>query len=284
MKKNNSKKRFYVELNFIPKEYSLNGGISIKEVECCDPLLIEEQKDLIGFCFFEVDQWFSDDKSASFSVMGERTGMYYFGERVTLEALLKDADNDFIKKLQLDYLNRFGVEEAIFCEKAGKVITSVKDADKTIDEVRIERLNAEANTIFINQKDFVEGIAMVLEEKHNHVDIVVSDELVPISDVLTGEEVDNETDIVRTYDVYVDEYKLFSTMGIVHDDRLGLYDRDTYFRLSTALELASSLYQEFPFLEGAMQKLKFVLAKDRNANVIEGLTGKKLDEKKKTLK
>ena len=38
-----------------------------------------------------------------------------------LEALLKDAANDFIKKLQLDYLNRFGIEEAIFCENAGKV-------------------------------------------------------------------------------------------------------------------------------------------------------------------
>lgn len=280
MKKNNSKKRFYVELNFIPKEYSLNGGISIKEVECCDPLLIEEQKDLIGFCFFEVDQLFSDDKSASFSVMGERTGMYYFGERVTLEALLKDADNDFIKKLQLDYLNRFGVEEAIFCENAGKVITSINEADRTVDEVRLEKLNEEANKMFINQKDFIEGIAMVLEDKNNHVDIVISDEEVPICDFLTGEDVDNETDIVRTYDVYCDEYKLFSSMGIIHDDRLGLYDRDTYFRLSDAEVLAKSLYQEFPYLEGAMQKLKFILAKDKDADIIEGLTGKKLNDKK----
>ena len=284
MKKNNSKKRFYVELNFIPKEYSLNGGISIKEVECCDPLLIEEQKDLIGFCFFEVDQWFSDDKSASFSVMGERTGMYYFGERVTLEALLKDADNDFIKKLQLDYLNRFGVEEAIFCENAGKVITSVNKNDRTIDEVRIERLNEEVNKVFINQKDFIEGLAMILEERKNHVDIVVSDEKIPICDCLTGEEVDNETDIVRKYDVYVSEYKLFSTMGIIHDDRLGLYDRDTYFRLSDAEKLASSLYQEFPYLEGAMNRLKLALARDREVDVIESITGKKQDEKKKTLK
>ena len=31
MKKNNSKKRFYVELHFNPKEYSLNGGISIND-------------------------------------------------------------------------------------------------------------------------------------------------------------------------------------------------------------------------------------------------------------
>ena len=67
-------------------------------------------------------------------------------------------------------------------------VSAVSEEDRTIDEVRIERLTREANTIFINQKDFVEGIAMVLEEKHNHVDIVVSDELTPISDVLTGEE------------------------------------------------------------------------------------------------
>ena len=106
----------------------------------------------------------------------------------------------------------------------------------------------------------------------------------PISDVLTGEEVDNDTDIVRTYDVYVDEYKLFSTMGIVHDDRLGLYDRDTYIRLSDAEELASSLYQEFPYLEGAMNNLKLSLAKNRDVDVIEGLTGKKLDNRQKTLK
>ena len=282
MNKNNVKKRFYVELHFNPKEFSLNGGISVREVDCCDPLLIEEQKDLVGFCFFDVDVWFSGN--AMLSTMGSHSGMYYFGDRVTYESLVVGAEKDFLKKLQLDYLNRFGVEEAIFCENAGKVITSVNKEDRTIDEVRIERLTREANTIFINQKDFVEGIAMVLEEKHNHVDIVVSDELMPISDVLTGEEVDNETDIVRTYDVYVDEYKLFSTMGIVHDDRLGLYDRDTYIRLSDAEELASSLYQEFPYLEGAMNNLKLSLAKNRDADVIEGLTGRKLDNKQKTLK
>ena len=284
MKKNKMKKRFYVELHFVPNEYSLNDGISVEAVECCDPLLIEEKNDLLGFCFFEVDQCFSDDNMMSFSVIGERSGMYYFGERVTLNGLLKDVENDFIKKLQLDYLNRFGIEEAIFCENAGKVITLLNKNDKTMNEVRVERLNSEANTVFINQKDFIEGIAIVLEENHNHIDIVVSDEEVFISDVLTGEDVDNETDIVRIYDVYADGYKLFSTMGIVHDDRLGLYDRDTYFRLSDAEVLVSSLYQEFPYLEMAMNKLKLGLAKDKKIDVVEGFTGKKIDNKKKTLK
>ena len=50
------------------------------------------------------------------------------------------------------------------------------------------------------------------------------------------------------------------------------------------MKLASSLYQEFPYLEGAMNNFKLSLAKNRDVDVIEGLTGKKLDNKQKTLK
>lgn len=272
-------KTFYVEKLFNRNEFDLNGGLEVHRVDECDPLLISEEKDLVGFRFLEVDEVIIGDQRVSLGIPKQISGMYYFGDRITYKDLV-DAGDDFFKKLQLDYLNRFGVEEAIFCEKAGRVISCIDRIDKTMDEVRIERINEAANRMFINQKDFLEGIAEVLEKRHNTVDIIMWDELIPIADCITGEEVDNMESVVRNYDVYINGYRTFSSMGIIGDDRLGLYDKDTYFRLSEASELASSLYQEFPYLEGAMYNLKLSLAKDVATDIKEALTGQGKNKRK----
>lgn len=278
MEKDNTKvvRTLYVEKFFNRNEFDGSGGFEVYKVDSRDPLMIPEEKNLIGFRFFEVEEMTVDgNHKISLEPMKNYSGMYYFGERVTYKDLIGVADTDFLKRLQLDYLNRFEVEEAIFCENAGRVISCIAPEDKTIDEAKIERINEEANTIFINQKHFLEGVATLLEANHNNVDIVMSDVLSPIADCLTGEAVDDMGDVIRTYDVYINGYKSISSLGIVGDNRLGLYDRDTYFRLDTAETLIGSLYQEFPYLEGAMHDLKLALASDRDIDVSKALVGSK---------
>lgn len=269
----------YVEKIYNRSQIDANGGREVCRVESRDPLMIDEEKDLIGFRFFDVKKTKHDDNHKDdFGPLTNYSGMFYFGERVAYRDLIFAADGDFIKKLQLDYMNRFELSEAIFCEKSGRVISCINEDDKTIEEVKIERVNEQANAIFISQKDFLSGIGCVLEANGNYIDAITSDVVCPISDTITGDSVDSMISIVRTYDLYVNGYKTISSSGIINDDRLGLISRDTYFRLSDAETLVSPLYQEFPYLEGTMYKLKLALANGSDNVDVKGiLTG---EEKK----
>ena len=56
--------------------------------------------------------------------------------------------------------------------------------------------------------------------------------------------------IIRTYDLYVNKYKVLSSSAVINRNSMGLENIDTYIRLSDALELVMPLYQEYPYLEG----------------------------------
>lgn len=251
--------------HYVEKIFNFNvvseGGCyrEISRVDSRNPLLIEEEKGLIGFRFFDMEERNTNECSfCDLECQLNYSGMYYFGERITYKSL-DLVDGDFLKKLQFDYLSRFDLEEAIFCGKTGKVISVIAPEDKTIEEVKNEEVSKKASTIFINQKQFFVKLEEVLQLHGNDVDVVVSDVIWPIADVITGDSIDDMSSIVRIYDLYVDEYKVLGSSAIVNDDRMGLFDKDTYIRLCDALNLVSSLYQEFPYLEKMMYDFKVKL-------------------------
>lgn len=74
--------------------------------------------------------------------------MYYFGERVTYKDLTLIHKDNFIKRMQRDYLSRLGIDEAIFCENANRIIYNINPKDKTIDGLKLERLNEKSKLNF----------------------------------------------------------------------------------------------------------------------------------------
>ena len=85
---------------YVEKVYNRDANSNNKEqykfykVNTKNPLMIEEEKDLIGFRFYDVDE------------KGNKTnysGMYYFGERITIkELILIDIDKEKTKGEEMD--------------------------------------------------------------------------------------------------------------------------------------------------------------------------------------
>lgn len=248
---------------YVEKVYNIstnNGSkekYEIQKVDTKNPLMIEEEKDLIGFRFYDVDE--KGNKT-------DYSGMYYFGERITIKELIL-IDNDFIKQMQRDYLVRRGIEEAIFCENANRIICCIDSNDRTIDEVKLERIKEQARAIFINQREFLNRIIDLLEKYGNDVDIVMLERYYPIADVITEDDVDDVSSIIRTYDLYVNEYKVLSSSAIVNKNNMGLDNINTYIRLSDALETFESLYQEYPYLEVVINNFMLELSNNNVRNI-----------------
>lgn len=228
--------------HYIEKYYSIGKrnefNIVTSKIDSVDPTMVIEEKDLVGFRFYDKEE---DDTNYS--------SMYYFGEHLTITDLILTSKDDFIKGLQLDYLNRLGIEEAIFCSKSGVIIHQVNKNDKTLDEVKIEEVIKSSNGIFISQKDFIDRIVSSLEKHNNKVSMEVNDTLLPILDIITGDEdVDNTKVNIRTFDLYIDGYKIFTSSAVKVEEY------DPYIRLSDAINSISSLYQEFPHLKYMMNE------------------------------
>ena len=255
----------------IEKFYNKSGNsIKIGEIESRDPLVVEEEDGLFGFRFFDIEE---DEKGS----ITNYSGMYYFGQRISYKELTLDTDLDFIAQLQLEYLNKLGLDEAIFCKNTAKIITSIRDLDRTIDEVKVDELLKSASTIFISQQQFMSGLEELLVTYGNDVSVITSEEMVEICD--RDYFLDDDSDvIVRTYDLYVDEYKTISVRGIVAGNKMGVVGQDTYFRLSDAIGVISPLFQEYPYLEKAMQSLELSLANGSD-NIEEPLVNKMMVKK-----
>lgn len=255
----------------IEKFYNKSGdSIKVSDIESRDPLMIKEEEGLFGFRFFDV----LDDENG---LITNYSGMYYFGQRISYKELTLETDLDFIAQLQLEYLNKFGLDEAIFCENTAKIITIIKDLDVTIDEVKVEELLKKASTIFISQQQFMSGLAKLLATYGNDVSVITSEEMIEICD--RDYFLDDDSDvIVRTYDLYVDEYKNISVTGIVAGNKMGVVGQDTYFRLSDAIGVVRPLFQEYPFLEKAVQSLELSLINGSD-NIEEPLVSKTMVKK-----
>ena len=235
-------KKYYVEKYYNSAvSQELDSNIKIESVSDCNPLSVDEEKGLVGFRFFEACL-----NGGDVIPFKNYSGMYYFGSRISYKDLVLEQD-DFIKRMQLDYLSRLGIEEAIFCEKAGKVISTISVSDKTIEEVRLERINEQVRNIDVNQKEFLNTLITTLEEHGNDVDIITSEVLEFLCDLEIDPEIDAIEAIIRTYDLYVNGYKAASTSAVVGDLKIGSYERETYFKLSDAVDMVSPLYQEYPY-------------------------------------
>lgn len=258
-----------VENCYIEKYYK-GKFAEVSKTDSKDPLMIEEEEDLVRFRFYDIEEVFINGKKISnVEFQKKYSGMYYFGERISSNDLFLTSSDDVIKKMQLDYLNRLGIDEAIFCEKSGEIIPVRNSNDRTIDEVRVEEITKNASVIFVNQKDFLNKITEVLQSHSNDVDVVVSESFYPIANVITGDEVDDEKVIIRTYDLYVNEYKVLSSSAIVSGNKMELENKDTYIRLSDAMDSVISLYQEFPYLEKMMYNFKLGLWKENKGMLIK---------------
>lgn len=256
-------------LHYAEKVFN-NRPADVSLVNSRDPLMVGEEKDLIGFRFFDVVQNFRGQEEIT-----NYSGMYYFGSRISYKDLVLEQD-DFIKRMQLDYLSRLGIEEAIFCEKAGKVISTISVSDKTIEEVRLERINEQVRNIDVNQKEFLNTLITTLEEHGNDVDIITSEVLEFLCDLEIDPEIDAIEAIIRTYDLYVNGYKAASTSAVVGDLKIGSYERETYFKLSDSVDMVSPLYQEYPYLEKMMDKVKLAISdEDSLAESVQAKTKSK---------
>jgi len=274
--------RHYIEKFFNRNSTGLNRfEVKASVIDSRNPLMIEEEKSLIGFRFFDVEEVIYDRNALNHMETEKNySGMYYFGERITCNDLVLASDGDIIKRMQFDYLNRLGIGEAIFCEKTGEIIYPIIFEDRTIDEVKMDEIMRNARIIFVNQREFINRIVELLEVHNNIVSVIVSEIYYPIADVLTFDEVDDVCAIIRTYDLYVDEYKVLSSSAIVNDDRMELENKDTYIRLSDALDTVGLLYQEFPYLRCAMNKFMVELW-DNNKEMLMGNVKNKCRKKYK---
>lgn len=259
-----------VEIHYIEKVYSrwkddINGDVEICRVNSRNPLAVEEEKGLVGFRFFDVedDEYISGYRIDS-SYPKNYSGMYYFGKRLTYRTLFYQALKDPMKRLELDYLNRCGVDEAIFCENSGKIISHISEGDRTIDEVKIALVEENASSIFITHQQFFNDIACSIEEhesrsgRNSLVDIIVSESMCLLCDMEIFD-INSMDAIIRTYDFYVGENKEFSSSTIVSSDKMGNLKQETYFSLRDALNIIHPLYQDYPYLESAMYELKLSL-------------------------
>ena len=230
--------------HYIEKYYSIGKrnefNIVTIKIDSVDPTMVIEEKDLVGFRFYDKEGLIETNYSS----------MYYFGEHLSITDLLLTGKDDFIRGLQLNYLNRLGIEEAIFCEKSGEIIYPVNKNNKTLDEIKIEEVTKNANAIFISQKDFIDRIVSFLEKYNNKVSMEVTDIPTPILDIITGDDdVDNTKVNIRTYDLYIDGYKTYSLPAIKVEEY------EPCIKLGDAINSISTLYREFPYLKYMINNL-----------------------------
>ncbi len=272
--------RHYVEKFYNSNWNDVNSGVQIAMVESRDPLLVIEEKDLVGFRFFDVGEMVSKSgRVRNFIPANNYSGMYYFGKRLSYQNLFLDAKTDPIKKLQLDYLNKYGIEEAIFCENAGKIVSCIHAGDKTIDEAKLERVDEQADTIFISQSKFFEGLAGCIEEHEGKTDdpdreinVIVSEVVCPLCDVgVPGME--SDTAIVRTYDLYIGKHKKMSSSSVVKGDNVGCLGCDSHISLKDACCLVRPMYQNYPYLKDAIDDMKMAYA-NGEIHSEEAITGR----------
>lgn len=257
----------YIEKIYNRREDDINDGIEICRVNSRDPLAVEEEKGLVGFRFFDVDvDRYQNWDVVNFGYAKNYSGMYYFGKRLTYRELFSQALKDPIKSLQLDYLNRCGVEEAIFCEASGKIISHINEDDRTIDEVKVALVEEQASSIFITHQQFFNTIASSIEEherkNESFVDVIVSGSVCPLCEMEIPD-VDSMSAIIRTYDFYVGENKEFSSSTIIPGDKIGNLGQETYFSLREALDIINPLYQDYPYLEEAIYDFKLSFADEK---------------------
>lgn len=242
---------------YIEKFYN-DGSIVETTNNYNKPLLIQEEDKLIGFRFFKV----KSDGSINY------TGMYYFGKRITYNELVMTVEDDVIKKMQLECLERRGVKETIFCDKTYKIIYDINEDDKTIEEVKLDKLKEKARMIFIDQLEFLNIIKNALEEHNNKIKLVMEDSFSKLVDLKDIGYIDDIDVVIREYSLYVDEYLLLKSSSIVKGRKLGIKNKDTYIRLSDALDLVKSLYQEYPYLEFVINNYLLELL-NNNKDILE---------------
>lgn len=131
--------------------------------------------------------------------------------------------------------------------------------------------NDEVLKTFINQSDFIEGIARVLELHGNNVTVTISDTREVVSDMDVLEDV---TAVIRNYSIYVDEYRELSFDGVVPNVTcLGNEGQDTYCKVGDVSQVLKPLYAEYPYLSDAMDRLKTAVAYGECEDVISVLLG-----------
>lgn len=261
-----SVKKCYVEKYYNSTvSQELDSNIKIESVNDCNPLSIDEEKGLIGFRFFEAS--LNGEEVIPFK---NYSGMFYFGKRVSLRDLGSRGSLDVLEKIQFDYLNRLGLDEAIFCENAGKIIKSIDSSALTIDEVKRNIALANSQAIFVNQRQFAHTIEKILYERGNDVFTVFSDSIDYLSDSK-----DSDYGVIRTCDLYCDKIKLFSVSGIVSNGQVGS-GNDTFIRMSQVVEAVTPLYSEFPYLKGAVDKLLIDAVTENEKGIDTDKSSKKL--------
>lgn len=236
-----------------------------------DPLFVEYEDNLIGFRFFNKLS-ITDDGEPVFFGTFDYSGKYYFGDRMAKNNSDDSLQEDIITQLQREYLDRNGLDSAIFC-KCGAIITSIRECDQTVDEVRKQRMleNDEVLKTFINQSDFIEGIARVLELHGNNVTVTISDTREVVSDM---DVLGDVTAVIRNYSIYVDEYRKLSFDGVVPNVTcLGNEGQDTYCKVGDVSQVLKPLYAEYPYLSDAMDRLKTAVAYGECEDIISVLLG-----------
>lgn len=249
-------KSTYIEKTYCPVNTS-DDVIKIEKVLERDPLEVLYETNLVGFRFFDVLQTMVGCKVVSSDSPINYSPMYYFGDRLSYQDLLMLGDDDFIRNLQLQYLDRKELEEAIFC-KCGVIIDSCCSEDMTIDEAKLSELEKRKRQIMINQSEFFNGLGELLDSNtRSDVTLTVSEVMEP---VVLDEELCDEEAIVREYSLYADKYLLTSSLGIVQAKRLGNMSQDTYFSLENAAKAIEPLYQEYPYLRKIMKDYKLAIS------------------------
>lgn len=249
-------KSTYIEKTYCPVSTS-DDVIKIEKVLERDPLAVSYEDNLVGFRFFDVLQTMVGGRVVSSDSPINYSPKYYFGDRLSYRELLMLGDDDFIRNLQLQYLDRKELEEAIFC-KCGVIIDFCDSEDMTIDEAKLSELEKRKRQIMINQSEFFNGLGELLDSNtRSDVTLTVSEVMEPV--VLDEELCDDEA-IVREYLLYVDKYLLTSSFGIVQAKRLGNMSQDTYFSLENADKAIKPLYEEYPYLRKIMNDYKLTIS------------------------
>lgn len=249
-------KSTYLEKIYCPVNIS-DDVVKIEKVSERDPLAVDYETNLVGFRFFDVLQTMVGCRVVSSDSPINYSPRYYFGDRLSYQDLLLLGEDDFIRNLQLQYLDRKELEEAIFC-KCGVIIDSCDGEDMTIDEAKLKELEKRKRQVAINQSAFFNGLGELLERNSRRdVTLTISEVIEP---VVLDEKLCDDESIIREYSLYVDNYLLTSSLGIVQAKRLGNRGCDTYFSLEDADRVIEPLYQEYPYLRKTMNDYKLAIS------------------------
>lgn len=269
------KKRTYVEMAYAVGYCGELEFVTIP-VSDRDPLGIPVEKNLTYFRFFDAVPL---GDNCSLETASDYSCRYFLGKRLGYIDLNPE---DFFDGMHIQYLDTKGVDKAIFCD-SGMRFSNVEPSDKTIEEVIIERVENNFG-VLLNSNHFLNGISDILKEHGQEVSVETgeSEILLPSVEQYKKTVTKERKESFPLIDYTSSDSQLIRTSELIINGNVGMSleaiaqpgKDETYFRLPNVEDGVRSLYQEFPYLEPAIKRLKLAIYEHgEDVDVYGALTG-----------